>query len=96
MEMKLILFTHRTGSILSLYPNLINFLRESSAIYIVKYLLDEDANLVVYDPKVPESQIRYELHQISSKETGMYACLYITISLFISRKQFFFTICIPF
>ncbi|VDK76228.1 unnamed protein product [Litomosoides sigmodontis] len=43
--------------------------RESSAIYIVKYLLDEDAKLVVYDPKVPESQIRYELHQITSKET---------------------------
>ncbi|VDN81845.1 unnamed protein product [Brugia pahangi] len=43
--------------------------RESSAIHIVKYLLDEDAKLVVYDPKVPESQMRYELNQISSKET---------------------------
>ncbi|MCP9260336.1 UDP-glucose 6-dehydrogenase [Dirofilaria immitis] len=42
--------------------------RESSAIHIVKYLLDEDARLVIYDPKVPESQMRYELYQISSKE----------------------------
>ncbi|VDO22998.1 unnamed protein product [Brugia timori] len=46
--------------------------RESSAIHIVKYLLDEDAKLVVYDPKVPESQMRYELNQISSKETGIH------------------------
>uniref|UniRef100_A0A915PFE3 UDP-glucose 6-dehydrogenase n=1 Tax=Setaria digitata TaxID=48799 RepID=A0A915PFE3_9BILA len=44
--------------------------RESSAIHIVKYLLDEDAEVVVYDPKVPESQMRYELNQISSGEIG--------------------------
>ncbi|VDN23590.1 unnamed protein product [Gongylonema pulchrum] len=31
--------------------------RESSAIHIVKYLLDESAEVVVYDPRVPESQM---------------------------------------
>uniref|UniRef100_A0A0N5D051 UDP-glucose 6-dehydrogenase n=1 Tax=Thelazia callipaeda TaxID=103827 RepID=A0A0N5D051_THECL len=43
--------------------------RESSAIHVVKYLLDEDARVAVYDPKVSESQMLYELNQISSKET---------------------------
>lgn len=35
--------------------------RESAAIYIAKYLLDEGAKLSIYDPKVAESQIRLEL-----------------------------------
>ncbi|VDM44043.1 unnamed protein product [Toxocara canis] len=43
--------------------------RESSAIYVAKYLLDEGARIMIYDPKVPESQVRYELNQLSSKET---------------------------
>lgn len=64
----------------------INFIsskfRESSAIYIMKYLLDEDAKLVVYDPKVSESQMRYELNQISSKETGIHAYLCFIVSVY--------------
>uniref|UniRef100_F1L138 UDP-glucose 6-dehydrogenase n=1 Tax=Ascaris suum TaxID=6253 RepID=F1L138_ASCSU len=43
--------------------------RESSAIYVTKYLLDEGARIVIYDPKVPESQVRCELNQVSPKET---------------------------
>nr|CAB3267494.1 UDP-glucose 6-dehydrogenase [Phallusia mammillata] len=35
--------------------------RESSSIYVSKYLLDEGAHLVIYDPKVPEKQIKREL-----------------------------------
>ncbi|XP_054717679.1 UDP-glucose 6-dehydrogenase-like [Uloborus diversus] len=35
--------------------------RESPAIYICKHLLEEGANLHVYDPKVPEQQIRIDL-----------------------------------
>lgn len=31
--------------------------RESPAIYVCKYLLEEGANLVIYDPKVPRHQI---------------------------------------
>lgn len=52
--------------------------RESSAIYVTKYLLDEGARIVIYDPKVPESQVRCELNQVSPKETGMF----YTISVF--------------
>ncbi|VDK42644.1 unnamed protein product [Anisakis simplex] len=43
--------------------------RESSAIHVTKYLLDEGAKIVIYDPRVPESQMRYELNQVSPKET---------------------------
>lgn len=35
--------------------------RESSAIYLSKYLMDEGAELVIYDPKVPEEQIYRDL-----------------------------------
>ncbi|XP_048386864.1 UDP-glucose 6-dehydrogenase [Stegostoma tigrinum] len=35
--------------------------RESSSIYISKYLLDEGANLQIYDPKVPKEQIIKDL-----------------------------------
>lgn len=38
-----------------------NDTRESPAIYICKDLLDEQANLSIYDPKVPEAQIRHDL-----------------------------------
>uniref|UniRef100_A0A2C9M1W1 UDP-glucose 6-dehydrogenase n=1 Tax=Biomphalaria glabrata TaxID=6526 RepID=A0A2C9M1W1_BIOGL len=31
--------------------------RESAAIYVSKYLLEEGANIRIYDPKVPEDQI---------------------------------------
>jgi len=35
--------------------------RESSAIYLSKYLMDEGAHLVIYDPKVPHEQIHRDL-----------------------------------
>ena len=35
--------------------------RESSSIYISKHLLDEEAELVIYDPKVDPEQIRQDL-----------------------------------
>lgn len=35
--------------------------RESSSIYISKHLLEEEAQLVIYDPKVNPEQIRYDL-----------------------------------
>ncbi|CAK8697493.1 UDP-glucose 6-dehydrogenase-like [Clavelina lepadiformis] len=35
--------------------------RESSAIYVSKYLMDEGAHLVIYDPKVPKKQVIREL-----------------------------------
>jgi len=35
--------------------------RESAAIYVSKYLLDEGAHLVYYDPKVDEKQLIFEL-----------------------------------
>jgi len=44
--------------------------RESAAIYIAKYLLDEGAQLSIYDPKVAESQIRLELCHPSISPDG--------------------------
>lgn len=41
--------------------SLIHFLRESSSIYISKYLMDEGAKLHIYDPKVPKEQIILDL-----------------------------------
>lgn len=38
--------------------------RESSAIFICKALLEERAKLHIYDPKVPEQQIRHDLTSI--------------------------------
>ena len=38
-----------------------NFIRESPAIYVSKYLLDEGAHLYIYDPQVEENQVMYEL-----------------------------------
>merc|ERR1719422_1604128 len=37
--------------------------RESAAIYVSKHLLDEGAQLSIYDPKVTEDQVRMELSQ---------------------------------
>ena len=38
-----------------------NDTRESAAIYVCKDLIDEQANVSIYDPKVPEAQIRRDL-----------------------------------
>lgn len=40
--------------------------RESPAIYVSKYLLDEGANLAIYDPKVPFEQIVQDLEDYSN------------------------------
>lgn len=42
--------------------------RESSAIHIISHLLEEHARISVYDPKVTEAQMRWELEQHSSTE----------------------------
>ena len=41
--------------------------RESATIYISKYLLDEGANLHIYDPKVPHKQIKMDLRYFHIK-----------------------------
>lgn len=43
---------------------LILFPRESSSIYISKYLMDEGAKLHIYDPKVPKEQIIFDLSHL--------------------------------
>lgn len=42
------------------------FYRESPAIYISKYLLDEGAKLNIFDPKVSKEQIMFELSNAQS------------------------------
>ncbi|GMT28398.1 hypothetical protein PFISCL1PPCAC_19695 [Pristionchus fissidentatus] len=42
--------------------------RESSAIHVCKHLMEEQANLHIYDPKVTESQMRSELAIESSEK----------------------------
>lgn len=46
----------------------IPFLRESSSIYISKYLMDEGAKLHIYDPKVPKEQIILDLSHLGVSE----------------------------
>ncbi|XZE22592.1 UDP-glucose 6-dehydrogenase [Pirellulaceae bacterium SH449] len=47
-----------------------NDTRESAAIYVCRDLLDERARLSIYDPRVPESQIRNDLRQAFAGITG--------------------------
>uniref|UniRef100_A0A915AZ54 UDP-glucose 6-dehydrogenase n=3 Tax=Parascaris univalens TaxID=6257 RepID=A0A915AZ54_PARUN len=42
--------------------------RESSSIYVVQHLLEEEAEIAIYDPKVAERQVRDELSQRCPKE----------------------------
>jgi UDPglucose 6-dehydrogenase len=44
-----------------------NDTRESAAIYVADYLLNEQAEIVVYDPKVTEEQIYYDLDYLGSR-----------------------------
>lgn len=44
-----------------------NDTRESAAIYVADYLLDEQAQIVVYDPKVPAEQIYRDLDYLGSR-----------------------------
>uniref|UniRef100_A0A914MQL1 UDP-glucose 6-dehydrogenase n=1 Tax=Meloidogyne incognita TaxID=6306 RepID=A0A914MQL1_MELIC len=43
--------------------------RGSPAIYVTKHLIDEHAQLFIYDPKVKETQIRADLEKLSDKQT---------------------------
>jgi len=52
--------------------------RESPSICISKHLLEEGAHLHIYDPKVDETQILADLHQVSSAGNG-HASQLITI-----------------
>jgi UDPglucose 6-dehydrogenase len=47
-----------------------NDTRESAAIYICRDLLEERARLTIYDPQVPESQIRAELTAVFQDAVG--------------------------
>lgn len=57
--------------------------RESSSIYISKYLMDEGAKLFIYDPKVLKEQIIHDLSQPSisedNPERGVRALQYICV-----------------
>ncbi len=44
-----------------------NDTRESAAIYVADYLLNEQAEIVVYDPKVTEEQIYFDLDYLGSR-----------------------------
>lgn len=44
-----------------------NDTRESAAIYVADALLDEKAEIVVYDPKVPESQVYADLDYLGTR-----------------------------
>ncbi len=47
-----------------------NDTRESAAIHVCRDLLEERARLVIYDPRVPETQIRFELEQAFADNVG--------------------------
>ncbi len=44
-----------------------NDTRESAAIYVANYLLNEEAKIAVYDPKVIESQMLHDLNTLNSQ-----------------------------
>jgi UDPglucose 6-dehydrogenase len=46
-----------------------NDTRESASIYVADHLLDEHANIVVYDPKVTEGQIYRDLEYLNTRES---------------------------
>lgn len=48
-----------------------NDTRESAAIHVCRHLLCERARLVIYDPRVPESQIRAELQGVMTHAAGV-------------------------
>jgi UDPglucose 6-dehydrogenase len=45
-----------------------NDTRESAAIYVADYLLKEEANIAVYDPKVSENKILADLDYLESRK----------------------------
>jgi UDPglucose 6-dehydrogenase len=46
-----------------------NDTRESAAIYVADYLLNEQANIAVYDPKVPEKKILADLDYLETRSS---------------------------
>lgn len=54
--------------------------RESSSIYITKYLLEEEAHVVIYDPKVTEEQIRKDLSDCESFDSPSDFDKHVTLS----------------
>lgn len=71
--------------------------RESSSIYISKYLMDEGAKLFIYDPKVLKEQIVFDLSQPSisedNPERGVYVHACACLLMFKCKKRkinFFF------
>jgi len=48
-----------------------NDTRESAAIYVADDLLAEQANIVVFDPKVKESQIYYDLDYLETRPSQL-------------------------
>lgn len=46
-----------------------NDTRESAAIYVADELLNEEAGIAVYDPKVPESQVYFDLDYLGSRSS---------------------------
>ncbi|MFN7733060.1 MAG: UDP-glucose 6-dehydrogenase [Pirellula sp.] len=48
-----------------------NDTRESASIYVCRNLLEERARLVIYDPRVPESQIRRDLEESFRDASGV-------------------------
>lgn len=54
--------------------------RESSSIYVTKYLLEEEARIVIYDPKVDPQQIRFDLSDCESFQSSSDFDKFVTIS----------------
>ena len=46
-----------------------NDTRESAAIYVADYLLNEQANIAVYDPKVPEKKILSDMDYLETRKS---------------------------
>ncbi|MGB3592361.1 MAG: UDP-glucose 6-dehydrogenase [Nonlabens sp.] len=46
-----------------------NDTRESAAIYVADYLLSEQAEIHIYDPKVTEAQIKFDLQYLGNHDT---------------------------
>lgn len=77
---------------------LCNCCRESSSIYISKYLMDEGAKLFIYDPKVLKEQIIYDLSQPNisedNPERGASVCVcvrtHVCVCMYPCGHLFFF------
>ena len=70
--------------------------RESATIYISKYLLDEGANLHIYDPKVPHKQIKMDLRYFNIKiKFNLYFSINLAVELSpilkLSKSMFIYT-----